>query len=304
MGNIPIYDDYSNRLNPDCYTFGRQGNPILALVCHDTAGPNDFNSPGQSAAQGQAISDASARYLSNNSAQASVHWLVGAESCGAPIYKIVPETSIAYHCGGINGAPSHWQDPDTHQSYSGYGCNQISIGIERLGQTNDKVGPNQLAALQLLTKDIVSRYSILTNPLRTIAHAEIDQNRTDGYTWRDQARNWIKSGFMTTLPFGATIDTAGNIHINGLVIAWGFRDAFLTLNRLFPKPTTSQDIGVAIQRGVEAYGLPIRNEEDGKPYNCDSVQYFQRSRFEYHAKNQAPYDILFGLLGQELLAKL
>lgn len=189
--NIPIYADYQNRLNPTCYEVGREGNEVLMLVCHSTAGPHDFNSLGQTPAQGQALSDASAAYLANNPAQASVQWLVGAESCKAPIYYIVREKDTAYHCGGLEGAPSQWTDPTTGKHYSGIDNNRISIGIEVLGQPKDVLGPNQLAALELLVKDIARRYQILQNPNRIIAHADIDINRTDGLNWRDLARKWV-----------------------------------------------------------------------------------------------------------------
>ena len=55
--------------------------------------------------------------------------------------------------------------------------------------------------------------------------------------------------------------------------------------------------------GLPQYGYPIsdqmmeQSETDGKTY---TVQYFERARFEYHPENQAPYDVLLGLLGRQL----
>jgi N-acetyl-anhydromuramyl-L-alanine amidase AmpD len=168
MGNVPIYDDYSNRLNSNCYTVGRGGNSVLALIAHNTAGPNDKN--GTDAKTAQRLSDASAAYLASNDRQASVHWLVGAEACGAPIYKIVPEASTAYHCGGNPPQyPSSWKDPTSGKVYGGFGLNQVTIGIEVFGQVNETLGPNQRAALFLLVQDIVTRNPILKDPLRTEA---------------------------------------------------------------------------------------------------------------------------------------
>lgn len=52
--------------------------------------------------------------------------------------------------------------------------------------------------------------------------------------------------------------------------------------------------------GVEQQGYPLteafdeRNPTDGMIYR---TQYFERARFEYHPENQAPYDVLLGLLG-------
>ena len=50
--------------------------------------------------------------------------------------------------------------------------------------------------------------------------------------------------------------------------------------------------------GLPVFGYPISNElaEGGR-----IVQYFERQRFELHTENAAPYDVLLGLLGEEVL---
>jgi uncharacterized lipoprotein YbaY/predicted secreted protein len=50
--------------------------------------------------------------------------------------------------------------------------------------------------------------------------------------------------------------------------------------------------------GLAVFGLPIGDQvtENNLP-----VQYFERQRFELHAENVAPYDVLLGRLGDELL---
>jgi glucose/arabinose dehydrogenase len=56
--------------------------------------------------------------------------------------------------------------------------------------------------------------------------------------------------------------------------------------------------------GLELYGYPLTEEfteispTDGKPY---VVQYFERNRFEWHPENSAPYDVLLGLLGNQII---
>ncbi len=56
--------------------------------------------------------------------------------------------------------------------------------------------------------------------------------------------------------------------------------------------------------GLAIYGLPITEEVreisplDGKEY---TVQYFERARFETHPENAAPYNVLLGQLGRQLL---
>ncbi len=54
--------------------------------------------------------------------------------------------------------------------------------------------------------------------------------------------------------------------------------------------------------GVPIAGLPLSDQfdevsTDGKVY---TVQYFERMRFEYHPENQAPFNVLLGLLGRQL----
>ncbi len=56
--------------------------------------------------------------------------------------------------------------------------------------------------------------------------------------------------------------------------------------------------------GLAIYGLPLTEEFDevsptnGQKYR---VQYFERARFEYHPENPAPYDVLLGQLGRQLI---
>jgi uncharacterized lipoprotein YbaY/predicted secreted protein len=50
--------------------------------------------------------------------------------------------------------------------------------------------------------------------------------------------------------------------------------------------------------GLAVFGMPI---SDQMTENNLLVQYFERQRFELHAENVAPYDVLLGRLGDELL---
>jgi len=56
--------------------------------------------------------------------------------------------------------------------------------------------------------------------------------------------------------------------------------------------------------GLAIYGLPLTEEFDeisptnGQKYR---VQYFERARFEHHPENPAPYDVLLGQLGRQLI---
>lgn len=58
--------------------------------------------------------------------------------------------------------------------------------------------------------------------------------------------------------------------------------------------------------GLAIFGYPISepfteiSPTDGKPY---LVQYFERNRFELHPENEAPYNVLLGLLGNDIARK-
>ena len=57
--------------------------------------------------------------------------------------------------------------------------------------------------------------------------------------------------------------------------------------------------------GLAQFGLPISEEfretlDDGQEY---TVQYFERARFEYHAENQYPHNVLLGQFGRQILAE-
>jgi len=61
------------------------------------------------------------------------------------------------------------------------------------------------------------------------------------------------------------------------------------------------DAAVSAAENLALFGLPLSNVyvetlSNGQRYQ---VQWFERARFEYHPENQAPYDVLFGLLGNE-----
>jgi hypothetical protein len=57
------------------------------------------------------------------------------------------------------------------------------------------------------------------------------------------------------------------------------------------------------QGGLAQFGYPlteaIEQQIDGKRY---TVQYFERARLELHLENPAPYDVLLGQFGRQILA--
>ena len=206
-----IYMDLSGQLDQNCYTVGRgAGNEVNLLVCHNTDGPHDSNIPRQSRTDAQAMSDAAAKYLTSNDRTVSVHWVVGAEACGAPLYRIVPETSTAYQCGGNPPAfPSRWINPGDGKVYGGYLLNQNSIGIEVVGNHNETIGPNQQATLKALVTGIAQRYPVLKGQGRIVAHAHLEGDRQDGLNWEALAKEWVRAMNDNTSP-GRTVTGAGS----------------------------------------------------------------------------------------------
>jgi hypothetical protein len=62
--------------------------------------------------------------------------------------------------------------------------------------------------------------------------------------------------------------------------------------------------GKSEAESLALFGLPLSDPmtetlSDGKQY---TVQWFERARFELHPENQPPYNVLFGLLGNEIRA--
>jgi hypothetical protein len=54
--------------------------------------------------------------------------------------------------------------------------------------------------------------------------------------------------------------------------------------------------------GLDQFGFPITPEvQEKQGTKTYTVQYTQRARLEYHPENQAPYDVLLGLLGNALV---
>jgi len=55
-----------------------------------------------------------------------------------------------------------------------------------------------------------------------------------------------------------------------------------------------------VQGGLPIFGYPLSNQIVEGGFRA---QYFERQRFEFHPENQAPYHILFGLVGSETAAR-
>ncbi len=76
-------------------------------------------------------------------------------------------------------------------------------------------------------------------------------------------------------------------------------------------PETGHNVGDGFLRywqdngGLAQFGYPLTEvfEEQLEDGNRYQVQYFERARFEYHPENAAPFDILLGQFGRQILAE-
>lgn len=248
---------------------------IIWLILHDTSGPYDNNSRTLEQVKQDILNTI---HWFQGSGGVSIHYLIGPEKMGAPIYRLVPESIVAYHAIG-----------DGKRSGGTTVANQQSIGIEVYGYPTEPPGPAQTAALLWLVADIAARRGI--PPTGVISHASIQTDRTDGKKLLSAARAAVTSGASSggnnggtvvtnpVLPYGATQDAAGTLFfpVNGkpIPIGLGFKDFFLTLGGNVPVG----EIEAAVFRGVKLFGLPLEAEHtdpDGK-----ARQRLQRSKFIY-----------------------
>jgi hypothetical protein len=103
-------------------------------------------------------------------------------------------------------------------------------------------------------------------------------------------------GLLTTWPFqpqpapGADNPDCTYIAETGHSLCRGFRDYWHAHGLEFG------DKGVSYRESLALFGYPI-SDEYVDPATGETVQYFERARFEYHPENPAPYQVLLGLLG-------
>jgi hypothetical protein len=251
---------------------------IDELILHETSGPHDVRNAAPDLAR--TLDDATISWFLTPRSDVSIHYLIGGENLGAPIYRLCPESQAAYHIIGTKGSVDNFSI-DNHES----------IGIERMGQPNDNPGPNQTRALCELALDICKRNPRIT-PDRIFSHASLQPDRRDGNTLLAVVRQYVIDNLGSNhvsnnqpakpvvLPYGVTVDPAGALIFPGNIpLNFGFKDAFLTL---FGN-VDQGDLGGAIMRGVKIFGLPVGVEvADGS----GSSQDFELCEFRYN-KNEA-----------------
>jgi hypothetical protein len=178
--------DLSGSTPSSVYT--ERGFSVSELILHDTSGGGDYNN--KSEAELQALLNATIRWFQGNGG-VSIHYLVGPEKLGGKIYRLCKEQFAAYHAVGNKGL-------STVNGFTISKDNRIAIGIERFGQPNDTVGPNQRAAMLWLVVDICKRYGLSAG--QVISHASIQSDRTDGRVLLQAARDAVTNGGTIVSP--------------------------------------------------------------------------------------------------------
>jgi hypothetical protein len=164
--------------------------PIKEAVLHETSGPNDKN--GDSIDDVKAANAATIRWFQGAATTGvSIHYYIGPEKMGAPIYRLCEERFTAYHAIGNKGFYVN-ASKDNHQS----------IGIERFGFPTEPVGPNQRAALLWLVANIAARHGLA--PEQIISHASIQSDRTDGRILLDACREVVRNGGINNVSTEST----------------------------------------------------------------------------------------------------
>src|SRR5689334_9994319 len=106
-----------------------------------------------------------------------------------------------------------------------------------------------------------------------------------------QGRDWF------TFPKGTEQPGCRHFTESGHTLCGAFQNYFRTHGLDLSQPGTSEAESLAL------FGLPLSeaademSPTDGKTY---LTQHFERARFELHPENQPPFDVLLGLLGNEI----
>jgi hypothetical protein len=184
---------------------------IDELVLHETSGQNDVRNAAPDLAR--VLDNATISWFLTPRSDVSIHYLIGGENLGAPIYRLCPESQAAYHVIGRKGSVDGFSI-DNHES----------IGIERMGQPNDNPGPNQTRALCELALDICKRNPRIT-PDRIFSHANLQDDRRDGNTLLAVVKKYVSDNLGVSHVESNNQGGGYNPNPNNLAIGQGMLDA-------------------------------------------------------------------------------
>lgn len=258
-----------------------EGFEVSELIAHETSGPQDVRNA--SPAQAHQLDQNTINWFLTQASDVSIHYLVGGETIGAPVYRLCPENRAAYHAVGNKGVVDGVSKD-----------NWISIGIERMGQPNDGPGPNQTAAMCKLALDIIRRHPKITVD-HIISHQSIQSDRRDGNALVLAMREYVNANLggdhVTDNSNQGPKPAAGDF--SGATIS--FQDPVTGFYVLGDFARYYQAHG-----GLEFFGRPISSMTGGDTRFPDAqyIQWFERARFEWHPKEGL---IMLGLVGREAM---
>ncbi len=193
----PNVIDLTSRTPGSAYTPSRAPYDIKVLILHDTVGSDsapDRNNLGLDNNGYQSRENNAIAWFQRENG-ISVHYLVGPEALGGKVYRLCPESGVAYHAGGSPGFPSSWVAPDGKKYEGRFNdvgvMNYISIGIERWGGVNETPGPNQTRNMIGLAVDIARRNNLSAQQI--VPHSTLEGDRTDGKALLEQIRSAVNS---------------------------------------------------------------------------------------------------------------
>lgn len=235
--------------------------PVSEVVLHETSGPPDKNSNSL-----EAVKSANANtirwFQGSATTGVSIHYYIGPEKMGAPIYRLCNEDKTAYHAIGDKGFYVN-ASKDNH----------MSIGIERFGYPTEPVGPKQETALLWLVSDIAKRRKLKAEQI--ISHASIQDDRTDGRILLEACREAVRNGGTSNVGTAPT-NKPFNPNPKNLVVGQGVIDKAVAekleiiSNEQFFSPNQDQPAGLtqrsytwATKNGVIYMIVGIQDE--GKP---------------------------------------
>jgi hypothetical protein len=267
-------DDRSGQL-ADGKSAGRGSYVIDELILHETSGPHDVRNAAPDLAR--TLDDATISWFLTPRSDVSIHYLIGGENLGAPVYRLCPESRAAYHIVGTKGSVDGFQLITTSQSgLSAWGNRTITPALTR---------PVPFANWRWIFAVEIPRIT----PDRIFSHAQLQPDRRDGNTLLDVVRNYVRANLeeKPTQPTGPD-----------------FTSTFIS----FQDPVTGKIVLGDFARyyqahgGLEFFGRPISGMigGDARFPGVQYLQWFERARFEWHPKEGK---IMLGLVGAEAMAK-
>ena len=248
-GSVPVFQNIAVQTNtvtpqmPASVHYGERTLPVRHIVVHSFALP---------------VPEMVRRL---NDLKVSTHYLI---DTAGNVTNLVSEDKVAWHAG-----QSFWRGQT--------GLNATAIGIElqnpTLGQT--PFPPEQMAAFQVLAKDIIYRYHI--DPKNIVAHSDIAPARKvdvgHAFPWQDMARVGI--GLW---PKTDKVPTSNSKDVKSLLEQIGYDTtdldkALLAFERRFMPDLIPEDKDISHLEENLTFQKPVLNEAVIRRLNQVAVLY-------------------------------